>query len=106
MNEIQEIYETLRALGFCKSQAEYSRDWLGRSEGYFAYLKSSKAPVALSAIGMLIGRLEAIKPTLDDSRWYQERRRISGAIIAAKVMYEGEYELRFVPPWARVTAVC
>ena len=105
MNEIQEIYDTLTDLGFCKSQAEYSRDWLGRSDAYFAYLKSSRAPVALSAIGMLIGRLEAIKPTLDDSRWYLERRRICGAIIAAKVMYEGEFELRFVPPWARVTAL-
>lgn len=105
MNEIEDIYDTLTELGFCKSQAEYSRDFLGRSGGYFAYLKSSKAPVALSAIGMLIGRLEAIKPTLDDSRWFQERRRISGAIIAARVMYAGEYELRFVPPWARVTAL-
>lgn len=104
MNELQEIYDTLRDLGFCHSQAEYSQHWLGRSAGYFGYLKASKAPVALSAIGMLIGRLEAIKPTLDDSRWYQERRRICGAIIAAKVMYQGEFELRFVPPWARVTA--
>ena len=105
MDEIQDIYDTLTDLGFCKSQAEYSREWLGRSAGYFAYLKSTNAPVALSAIGMLIGRLEAIKPTLDDSRWYLERRRICGAIIAAKVMWAGEYELRFVPPWARVTAV-
>ena len=105
MNELQEIYETLVDLGFCKSQAEYSRHWLGRSGGYFAYTKSSKAPVALSAIGMLIGRLESISPTLDDSRWHQERRRIRAALIAAKVMFQGEFELRFVPPWARVTAV-
>lgn len=105
MNEIEEIYETLHDLGLCKSQAEYSRDWLGRSKGYFAYLKSTKAPVALSVIGMLIGRLEAVCPTVDDSRWYQERRRIRGALIAAQVMSAGEFELRFVPPWFRVTAV-
>lgn len=105
MNELQDIYDMLLELGACQSQAEYSEDWLGRSKGYFAYLKSSKASPALSAIGMLIGRLEAICPTVDDSRWWEERRQIRCAIIAATVMFAGEFELRYVPRWARVTAV-
>ena len=105
MNELQETYDLLVELGACHTQAEYSRDWLGRSDGYFAYLKSTGDRPSLSAIGMLIGRLEAISPTVDDSRWWQERRQIRSAIIAAKVMFAGEFELRFVPRWARVTAI-
>ena len=105
MTALQEIYDTLRELNLCGSQSEFSIDWLGRSGGYFAYLKTTGSPPDLSAIGMLIGRLEAILKGSEDGECSPHRRRIKSAIIAAKTMYRGEWELKHVPEWARCTAV-
>ena len=105
MNELNEIYEMLVELGLCKTQIDFSVNWLGKSPTYFAYLKSSGQGPALAAIGTMIGRLQSICPTSDDSRYWVERRRIREAIRSAKVMWEGEYELAYVPPWWRVTAI-
>lgn len=105
MNQLEDIYHELRDLGVCSTQAQFSTDWLGRSSGYYAYVKSSGEAPDLASIGMLIGRLKEVAPTCDDSRYWDERRRIRTAIIAAKVMHQGEWELRHVPPWYRVTAI-
>ena len=37
IHTLMEIFETLKELGFCKDQRDFSVDWLGRSEGYLAY---------------------------------------------------------------------
>lgn len=105
MRELEEIYDTLEELDLCKSHREFSSVWLGKSSGYFAYLKSTGTCPALSAVGTLIGRLHSICPSSDDSRYWVERRRIRQAIIQAKVMWVGEYELAYVPQWLRVTAL-
>ena len=105
MNELDEIYEVLSDLGICETQAEFSTVWLGKTAGYYAYLKSSGSSPCLSAIGMLIGRLQSICPTTDDSRYWEERRRIRHAICAAKTMWLGEFELANVPAWCRITAI-
>ena len=105
MHELHEIYETLNDLKFCASQADFSRQWLGKSEGYYAYLKASSEAPALSSIGMLIGRLQSICPTVNDSRYWEERRRLRSAIVKAKTMWQGEFELTYLPPWSRVTAI-
>ena len=105
MNELGDIYEHLHDLGFCPTQSEFSREWLGRSEGYFAYLKSSNAPVCLSAVGMLIGRIRSICPTTDDSRLFEERTRLRMALNMARTLFVGEWELRNLPRWARVIAI-
>ena len=105
MNELNEIYDHLKGLSLCATQDEFSRDWLGRSDGYFAYLKSSGEPICLSAVGMLIGRLRSVCPTCDESSLFEERARIRLALKMAKTLYYGEWELRNLPSWARVIAV-
>lgn len=105
MNELTDIYDHLKGLGLCSSQDEFSRDWLGRSDGYFAYLRSSGEPICLSAVGMLIGRLKSVCPTTDESRLFEERFRIRLCLNMARTLYAGEWELRNLPSWARVTAV-
>jgi hypothetical protein len=104
MTELQDIYDTLIKLGFCDSQSAFSRDWLGRSGDYFAYLKNSGGSPDLSAIGMLIGRLKTITSTSNDSRFWEERAMLRTALVSARVLYVGEYELACVPPWQRVPA--
>lgn len=105
MNELTDIYEHLKGLGLCATQDDFSRDWLGRSDGYFAYLKSSGEPICLSAVGMLIGRLKCVCPTGDESSLFEERARIRLAMKMAKTLYYGEWELRNLPSWARVIAI-
>ena len=105
MNELNDIFETLRGLGLCRNQAEFSSDWLGRSPGYLAYLKSTGARPDMASIGLVIARLKDICPTCNDSRYWNERHQIRSAICAAKTMWLGEFELAHVPPWSRVTAV-
>ena len=105
MTELDDILTILRDLGVCRTQEEYSTLWLGRSPGYFAYLKSANEPPTLSAIGMLIGRLQSIQPDQNASSCWLERARIRTAITMAKTMWAGEWELKNLPAWARVTAI-
>lgn len=105
MHELHEIYQTLKDLNFCASQADFSKNWLGKSGGYYAYLKASNEAPQLSCVGMLIGRLQSICPTGNDSRYWEERRQLRSAIVAAKTMWLGELELTYMPPWLRTTAI-
>ena len=110
MSSLQEIYEALRDLDYCENQQDFSRRWLGRSEGYFAYLKSAKARPNTSSLGMLAAQIFAIIPAVDESSRYIERRRLRSAWVAAMTIWMGEGELQFGrpvghtikhPDWAR-----
>jgi hypothetical protein len=57
MHAVVEIYETLRSHGLCADQSEFSENWLGRSRGYLAYLRSSGTECCPISIQLLIERL-------------------------------------------------
>jgi len=105
MDHLTEIYETLRAEGLCKTQADFSMTWLGRSAHYFAQVKGQAANVSMTSLHLLASRLEFASFIAGKVAPYETYLRIRAASVAAKVMCQGEYELRFVPPWYRVTAI-
>lgn len=114
MDTLTEIFETLRDLRYCADQQDFSRNWLGRSASYYAHLRSSGQRCSLASIGMLVGRLRelvAVRGHDDRDREQRpdgggdEQRRLGAAWIAAKVMYQGEWELLHVRPRDRVTAI-
>lgn len=105
MRVLQEIYETLKDLGYCKDQEDFSSRWLGRSPGYFAYLKSSKAPPCLVSLKALVALLFSVIPSVDESSRYVERRRLRAAWVSAGVMFDGEREIAFAKQEDWITAV-
>ena len=60
MDIVRDTYEQLRR-DYAMSEYEYSRNWLKKSKGYFAYLKSTGSQPSLEAILALYG--ETIKRT-------------------------------------------
>ncbi|MBX7459363.1 hypothetical protein K3152_14005 [Qipengyuania sp. 1NDH17] len=105
MSNLDTIFHEVQSLGLCRTQEDFSVDFLGKSPGYMAYLRSSNAPVCLTSIKLLFERLKSHCPSSDDSRWHDERARMRSLIIAVQVMWNGECELRHLPPWHRATAI-
>lgn len=97
METLIEIFEMLRSLNRCRDQREFSVTWLGRSKGYFAYLRSTGARPSLTSLALLSTRLREVAPPASDDRYLVERRRMLSAAIAADVMREGLREIEFVP---------
>jgi hypothetical protein len=95
---LKEIYEILNGLGICRTQREFSRDFLGKSAGYYSQITSTGASPALAAVGTLVGVLHALV-TNEASRPadYAARRQIRSAWIAAAVMLDGERHRRRYP---------
>lgn len=105
MTTLDEVYDALLELGYCRNQQDFSRNWLGRSGSYFAYLKSTRARPSPSSLGMLAAQLRAMLLTSTSSTAYVERRRLRSAWVAVMTMWMGERELLHAKPWERVTAV-
>lgn len=104
MTNLDTIFRETQGLGLCRTQEDFSVDFLGKSPSYMAYLRSSDATVCLTSIKLLYERLKMLCPTCHDSRWHEQRARMRSLIVAVQVMWQGELELRYVPPWYRVTA--
>ena len=105
MNQLFEIYETLRQFGLCFNQSDFSVRWLGRSRCYMSYLKRTGADPSLTSMKLLVARLEPeveIAKQSGDEALYRPMR---SALIAARTIHNGVYELRYVPPWFRMTAI-
>ena len=60
MDIVRDTYEQLRR-DYAMSEYEYSRNWLKKSKGYFAYLKCTGSQPSLEAILALYG--EAMRRT-------------------------------------------
>ena len=89
---------------YIKDQATFSRDFLGRSEGYYVYIKSSRAPICLVSLSLLVAALHSITADVDESREFVKRQRLRSAWVSALVMLEGEREIAFVDPKNWTTA--
>lgn len=102
MNNLTEIYQTLKALGLCRDQTEFSRHWLGRSGTYLSYLGSSGRQPHLASLGMLTAQLHVVTMKSTDR---SERAQLRSAWAAAMTMLQGERELLYGRSWERVTAL-
>lgn len=104
-NYLEEIYESLKSEGFCATQADFSQTWLGRSPHYYAQVKGQSANVSMTSLNLLASRLEFAAFIASKVAPYDTYRRIRSISVAARVLCQGEYELRHVPEWYRVTAI-
>lgn len=102
MRVLDEIYSLLKEYKYCRDQADFSRIFLGRSNGYYAYIKSSKAPICLLSLSFLATAIHSIASEVDDAREFVKAQRLRSAWVSALVMREGEREIAFVDPkhWA------
>lgn len=91
MDDLYSIYETLREIGLCKSQRDFSKDFLGKSSGYLSQITNTGAIPAISAIGMLVGILHAVVVQGESmpDLWV-ERRKLRSAWVAASVILQRE----------------
>jgi len=99
MNDLHSIYEALREIGLCRSQRDFSTQFLGKSSGYLSHITITGAIPAISAIGMLVGILHAIvvrEDCLPDL--YAERRKVRSAWVAASVLLDCERQRQRQPP--------
>lgn len=103
MDKLFEIYDDVRGFGMCRNQADFSRDWLGRSDCYLSYVRSSGAKPSLASIGFLAQKLKAeaeCAKAADELVFY---RKIRSTCVSAQTLYNALYELKYVPPFYRVT---
>lgn len=102
MTELIPIFDTLRDLGLCRSQAEFSRLWLGRSDHYMAQIGGDPRKASLTSLQLLVCRLNlaALK-----SKGGPSRRELRSAFVEARTILLGVFEVRFMRPCDRITAL-
>ena len=55
---LAEVYELLNSMGVVRSESEFSRDWLGRSECYLRTVRFKHSQPSVSSIAVCASRLE------------------------------------------------
>jgi hypothetical protein len=105
MNELTNIYQILRSVGLCSSQAEFSRNWLGRSAHYMASIGGDANRASLTSLRLLASELELTVLIAKHSTDASTYRQIRNAWVAARTICDGVFELRNVPRYYRVTAL-
>jgi hypothetical protein len=55
---LTEVYELLRSIGAVANEAEFSRDWLGRSEGYVRGLRFKGLGASTGSLAICASKLQ------------------------------------------------
>lgn len=55
---LNEVFEVLRGIGAVRSESEFSRDWLGRSECYLRSLRFNGLEPSVSSIAVCASKLQ------------------------------------------------
>lgn len=55
---LNEVFEVLRGIGVVRSESEFSRDWLGRSECYLRSLRFNGLEPSVSSIAVCASKLQ------------------------------------------------
>lgn len=55
---LNEVFEVLRSIGAVRSESEFSRDWLGRSECYLRSLRFNGLEPSVSSIAVCASKLQ------------------------------------------------
>ena len=105
MTELKMIYEALRDEGLCRTQAEFSREWLGRSDHYMSSIGGDQRRASLTSLRLLATRLELATLKAKAGNNQSTYRKVRGAFISARTIYDGVFELRHVPRLYRITAI-
>lgn len=104
-DQLRDIYETLKGVGLCATQAEFSQEWLGRSAHYMAQIDGDARRASLTSLRLLASELMMVTLIAKNSADNATYRRIRSAWVAAQTLCDGVFELRHVPPCHRITAM-
>ena len=104
MKELEQIYETLKTLGFCSTRTQFSREWLGRSAHYMSQIGGDPRMASITSLCLLASKLELATVNAKASDDYGAYRKLRSAFVAASTVRDGVFELRHVQPFWRVTA--
>lgn len=55
---LNDVFEVLRSIGAVRSESEFSRDWLGRSECYLRSLRFNGLEPSVSSIAVCASKLQ------------------------------------------------
>jgi hypothetical protein len=55
---LNEVFEVLRSIGAVRSESEFSRDWLGRSECYLRSLRFVGTEPSISSVAVCASKLQ------------------------------------------------
>jgi hypothetical protein len=86
MRDLARIFELLCEFNLCSNQTEFSRDWLGRSKGYYAYLRCTGAKPSSASLGMLSARILNISLRVAGKMAEADRKRLLKAAVTAAIM--------------------
>lgn len=105
MTDLTDIYDTLKDVGLCSTQAEFSTEWLGRSSHYMSQIKGDPANASLTSLRLLAAELQLTALIAKGSADNATFRKVHGAWVAAQTICDGVFEQRHVPPFLRITAI-
>ena len=86
MRDLSDIFDLLCEYDLCSNQSEFSRDWLGRSNGYYAYLRSTGAEPSPASLGMLSARILNVSLRVAGKMAEADRQRLLKAAVTAAIM--------------------
>lgn len=55
---LNEVFQKLKELGMVRSEGEFSRDWLGRSESYLRNIRFNGLSPSLSSVAVCASKLQ------------------------------------------------
>lgn len=105
MNELTSIYETLKEVGLCATQRQFSEEWLGRSAHYMSQIGGDPRKASLTSLQLLVSRLELASLEAKSNESRATYRKIRSAFVEASTVLNGVFEIRYVIPEYRVTAL-
>ena len=79
MSDLYEIFEVLKDVGLCETQAEFSELWLGRSAHYVSQIKGNPERASLTSLRILASELELMTLISKQSSAKATNRKIRSA---------------------------
>ena len=69
---LKEVYELLRNIGAVANEAEFSRDWLGRSECYMRMLRFKEIGASTGSVAICASKLQHYGKRMFESSTHSE----------------------------------
>ena len=69
---LKEVYELLRNIGAATNEAEFSRDWLGRSESYVRGLRFKGIGASMGSVAICASKLQHYGKRMFESSAHSE----------------------------------
>ena len=98
MDSLTDIYQLLRCEGLCATQADFSRDWMGRSAHYLSQIDGDPAKASPTSLQLLASRLDTAAEAAREQWSMASHRRLQSAFDAlATFLCEQAYSSSSMP---------